>query len=304
MASATQLGMPDAGLLTLTEHVNYVSRIASSVNIPVLVDADDGYGNANNVIRTVREFERAGVAGIHLEDQQNPKRSVGYPGARPLVDLEVMVGKLRAAVFARKDPDFVFVARTDALDVSVDLALERAHAYAEAGADAVLPISKNLDRLKEFASRWNGARPLVLAPNWFPSISAAEWQAAGVSLIFRSHMPMLAAYKAVADVAREIVASGRFDGVQDRLMLRSEIERLMGFPELIDQEKQFVVTPTVLRGACVSSTPRKRGVDGPCSASLVGAGKRCHLRTWKEGSSMNGFFRTPAVTAASPIVRP
>lgn len=128
-------GYPDVGFVTLEEMVANARYIAEAVRIPVIVDADNGYGNALNVMRTVREFERAGVAGIHIEDQDWPKRC-GHMFGKRLIPMEEMVQKIRAALDARRDEDFVIIARCDALMVEgLEKTLERGEAYAEAGAD-------------------------------------------------------------------------------------------------------------------------------------------------------------------------
>jgi len=135
--SHARLGMPDLGLLGFTEMLDQAGRIADCVDIPLVADADTGYGNAVNVMRTIRAYERAGVAGCHIEDQQTPKRCGHFDEKRVISENE-MLGKLAAALDAREDADFVIIARTDARTVlGLDAALERAHAYAEAGADVV-----------------------------------------------------------------------------------------------------------------------------------------------------------------------
>ncbi|MBI4187962.1 MAG: isocitrate lyase/PEP mutase family protein, partial [Chloroflexi bacterium] len=131
------LGEPDVGLLTMTEMVTQARNIANAVSLPVIADADTGYGNAINVVRTVREYERTGVAGIHIEDQVTPKKCGHFEG-KQVISLAEMVGKIRAAVDAREDPDFVLIARTDARAVlGLDEAIGRAKAYVAAGADAI-----------------------------------------------------------------------------------------------------------------------------------------------------------------------
>ena len=130
-------GFPDIGLMTMTENVSFVARVCDSVEIPVIADADTGYGNAVNVIRTVREYERAGVAAFHLEDQVTPKRCGHYEG-KEVVSKEEMIGKIKAAVDARKDADLAIIARTDSRAVlGLDEAIQRGNAYAGAGADIV-----------------------------------------------------------------------------------------------------------------------------------------------------------------------
>src|SRR6266436_9586356 len=138
MANATA-GVPDIGLLTLTEVARLAGYIVSAVKIPAIVDADTGFGGAENVARTIRELEAAGVAGCHIEDQEFPKRC-GHLPSKSIVDLEEMVGKVNAAVAARRDPDFFIVARTDARAAEgFDRTVERAGEYLAAGADAIFP---------------------------------------------------------------------------------------------------------------------------------------------------------------------
>src|SRR5437868_8608758 len=132
-------GVQDIGLLTLTEVVQLAGYVANAVDIPAIVDADTGFGGAENVARTVREIERAGLAGCHIEDQEFPKRC-GHLAGKDLVDVDEMVGKIKAAVAARQDPNFMVVARTDARAVEdFDRTIDRAQHYLEAGADAIFP---------------------------------------------------------------------------------------------------------------------------------------------------------------------
>jgi len=135
----TLLGVPDVGLITLTE-MTWVARcVAGAVEIPVIADADTGYGNAINILRTVREYEKTGVAGIHIEDQVSPKRC-GHIAGKEVISTEEMIGKIKAAVDARTDPDFLLIARTDARGpLGLEEAIQRANLYAEAGADMVFP---------------------------------------------------------------------------------------------------------------------------------------------------------------------
>src|SRR3954469_14222143 len=145
-------GLPDIGLLTLTEVARLAGFVASAVKIPAIVDADTGFGGAENAARTIRELEAAGLAGCHIEDQEFPKRC-GHLAGKTLIDADEMAAKLRAAVNARRDKDFLIIARTDARSVEgFDGALKRARAYVEAGADAVFPEAlQTRDEFRDFA---------------------------------------------------------------------------------------------------------------------------------------------------------
>src|ERR1700761_1813378 len=162
--AASTLGRPDVGLLTLSEMVDNARRISAAVELPVIADADTGYGNPLNVIRTVRDYEQAGVAAIHLEDQVSPKRC-GHMSGKSVIPVEDMVAKLHAAVDARTDPDFVLIARTDALAVEgVDAAIERARRYAQAGADVLWIQAPDTEQeLEKIAAELDGHTLLL---NW------------------------------------------------------------------------------------------------------------------------------------------
>jgi methylisocitrate lyase len=151
MANSTA-GVPDIGLLTLTEVTQLASYIANVVKIPAIVDADTGFGGAENVARTIQELEKAGLAGCHIEDQEFPKRC-GHLAGKSIVDVEEMVGKIKAAVAVRRDPDFMIIARTDARAVEdFDRAVERAGEYLAAGADAIFPEAlQSADEFRDFA---------------------------------------------------------------------------------------------------------------------------------------------------------
>jgi methylisocitrate lyase len=151
MANATA-GVPDIGLLSLTEVVTLAGYVANAVTIPAIVDADTGFGGAENVARTIRELEAAGLAGCHIEDQEFPKRC-GHLAGKSIVDVAEMVGRIKAAVAARRDPNFMIIARTDARAVEgFDRAVERAGEYLAAGADAIFPEAlQNAEEFRDFA---------------------------------------------------------------------------------------------------------------------------------------------------------
>jgi 2-methylisocitrate lyase-like PEP mutase family enzyme len=163
--TAAARGFPDYGLVTLTEMAETAGVLARSVSVPVLADADTGYGNELNVTRTVREFEARGVAGIHLEDQVAPKRC-GHLDGKAVLDRDAFVSKIRAAVAARRDPDFVVIARTDAVAVhGLDDAIERANAALAAGADlAFVEAPSSVDDVAAIPRRVHGPCLLNLVP--------------------------------------------------------------------------------------------------------------------------------------------
>lgn len=242
--SAVQ-AVPDANILTLTETLEAVRRICDAVRIPVVADCDNGYGNAINVIRTVNEFERAGAAGICIEDNDFPKRCSFYAGVRrELVAVAEHARKIEAATGARRSPDFFVIARTEALiaGLGMDEALLRATAYAEAGADAVLIHSKAADfaELRTFAAAWSGRVPLVAVPTTYPTVAAAELEAAGFRLAIFANQALRSAIVAMRGTLGEIRKSGCASGVEDRIATLDEVYALVGVPELKANEERYL----------------------------------------------------------------
>ncbi|MFH1009218.1 MAG: isocitrate lyase/PEP mutase family protein [Candidatus Latescibacterota bacterium] len=175
--SLTQLGLVDVGFITESEMVNNARNIARAVNIPVFSDADNGYGNAINVIKTVQDFEAAGVAGIHIEDQDSPKRC-GHFAGKTIIPIEEAVGKIRAAVDAKRDNDFIIIARTDAVTAvggGFEEALRRGKEYARAGADMVFCEFKSpdIEDPKRFAEEIHEEFPSL--PLFFNYSSNVKW---------------------------------------------------------------------------------------------------------------------------------
>jgi 2,3-dimethylmalate lyase len=239
--TASLIGRPDVGLLTGAEMADNARRIAAAVDVPVIADADTGYGNAINVVRTVQVYEQAGIAGIQLEDQVMPKKC-GHMSGKALIGADEMVGKLRAAVSARRDPDLVLIARTDAVAVTgVDDALARARAYAEAGADLLFVEAPTSEAdIERVATELRGVAPLVF--NWAeggrtPPISLARMAELGFSLVIYPIGTLLAATAGI----RSLLETLRRDGVPslDGLPSFGEFTDLIGLPEVQDLEQRF-----------------------------------------------------------------
>ncbi len=182
--AASHLGQPDLGLATLTEMATHAGHLASCVSLPVIADADTGYGNALNVVRTVREYERAGVAGLHIEDQVAPKKC-GHIAGKQVIPAKEFAEKVRAAVEHRTDPDLVVIARTDARAVtSLDDAIERGNLYAEAGADAIfVEAPQSEDEIQRIAREVKA--PLLanmVAGGRTPAIKVSELERLGFKI--------------------------------------------------------------------------------------------------------------------------
>ena len=230
-ASRTAAGVPDIGLLSVNDFVEQARSITSATSLPLLCDADTGFGEALNVERSVRLFEAAGVAGIHLEDQQLPKRC-GHLSGKQLVEPDVMVAKLRAAVAARGDADFVIMARTDARGVSgfAD-AVRRAKLYLEAGADAIFPEA--LESAEEFAAFAREVKaPLLANMTEFgrsPNLDFAILAGMGYRMVLYPLTALRAALKAAQDTLAEIQASGHQRDRLPQMLTRAELYDLLGY---------------------------------------------------------------------------
>ena len=232
--TAAARGQPDLGLLTLPEMAQNARWIARAVGIPVVCDADTGYGNALNVARTVEEFESAGAAAIHLEDQVFPKRC-GFMEGKQVIPLEEMLPKLRAACDARGDPDFVIIGRTDALQPhGWDEACRRARAYAEAGADLVfvdgIRTLADLDRYAESLSDL----PCVYNGELVPAAQVAE---RGFKLMIHT-ATLGAAFRAMRDAMAELASTGALAAGQDPRVFAEMLE-LLGVPEQLERAAKY-----------------------------------------------------------------
>jgi len=238
--------LPDANILTMSETLDAVRRMSDVVQIPVIADCDNGFGNAINVMRTVSEYERAGVAGLCIEDNIFPKRCSFYAGVkRELVPTDEHARKIQAAKAAQRDPDFVVIARTEAFIAGwgTQEALDRARAYADAGADAVLVHSKlsTFDELSEFANAWDGRCPLVAVPTTYAGITANDLAAAGFKLVIFANQALRAAVKAMRQALATLKQEGRPAAVDDRIATLPEIYELVGVSDLQANEQKFLL---------------------------------------------------------------
>jgi len=241
--TASLIGRPDVGLLSAAEMVDNVRRIVSAVDVPVIADADTGYGNAINVVRTVQLYEQAGVAGIQLEDQVMPKKC-GHMSGKALIGTDEMVGKLQAAVAARTDPDLVIIARTDAVAVSgLDEAISRARAFAEAGADLLFveaPTSE--EDIARVAAELSGVAPLVF--NWAeggrtPPLSLERIAELGFALVIYPIGALLAATTGIRSLLATLKAEGTPVSALPDLPSFEEFTDLIGLPEVQQLERRF-----------------------------------------------------------------
>src|ERR1700730_13617108 len=236
MANSTA-GVPDIGLLTLTEVARLAGYIANAVNIPAIVDADTGFGGAENVARTIRELESAGLAGCHIEDQEFPKRC-GHLAGKSIVDVEEMVGKIKAAVGARRDPDFMIVARTDARAVEgFDRTVERAGEYVAAGADAIFPEAlQSFEEFRDFAKEIDA--PLLANMTEFgksPLLSFHDLMELGYRMVIFPMSAFRVAMRASEGFLRALKKSGTQKDWIDEMQTRQELYELLDYDPVAEE---------------------------------------------------------------------
>src|SRR3954471_7711146 len=224
-------GVPDIGLLTLTEVAQLAGYVARAVKIPCIVDADTGFGGAENAARTIQEFERAGLAGCHIEDQEFPKRC-GHLAGKTLVAIEDMNEKIAAAAAARRDKDFLLIARTDARAVeSFDKAVERARSYLAAGADAIFPEAlQTEEEFRDFAKEVKA--PLLANMTEFgksPLLSLGRLAELGYRMVIFPQTAFRVSMFAVEEMLRDLKKTGTQAGWIDRMQTRKELYDLLGY---------------------------------------------------------------------------
>lgn len=245
--SASLLGRPDVGLIDLTLIANHAHRVAACVDIPLICDADTGYGNAVNVWRTVEEFEAAGVAAIHLEDQLAPKRCGHLPGSRPVVTLEEHVGKIEAALAARRDPDFIIIARTDAASGhGLDEAIRRGKAYRKAGADVVFVELKGspnvIEELKRVTAEIDAPCLVnVEEAGKVGELSAAELEKLGFRIAIYPGLGRYAAGYGIREALNVLKRDGSTRQARERMLTFKEYNDALKLPEVEEWEKKYLL---------------------------------------------------------------
>lgn len=235
-------GYPDLGLLTLTEVTAWISRTADTVDIPIIADMDSGYGNALNVIRAVREFEKTGVAGFHLEDQVSPKKCGHYDG-KQIVSVSEMVGKIKAAVDTRRDADMVIIARSDSrASEGLNASIDRVNAYLEAGADlGFVEAPQSVDELRAIPKALiKPAMANIFEGGKTPAIPAAELEAMG----FRIGIYPSQAHRAAIAAAKRVLAVLKRDGdtaeIEDQLATFADRESAVNSDRWRDLENRYL----------------------------------------------------------------
>lgn len=235
------LGVPDIALMTQVEFADQAAKVCQVAPLPVISDADTGFGETWNVVRTVIEMERSGLAGIHLEDQVSPKRC-GHLEGKQLIPAEQMASKLRAAVEAKRDSSFMIIARTDARGVEgLDTAIERAKRYIDAGADGIFP--EGLTSEEEFAM-FRQAIPCPLLANMTefgktPLIPAAKFQQLGYNMVIFPVTALRIALKVLEAFYSDLVRTGTQAAWMDRMATRDELYETIDYPEYTQKDEAW-----------------------------------------------------------------
>lgn len=239
--SASHLGQPDVGLMTMTEMVARASSIVEAAGVPVIADADTGFGNAVNVMRTVREYEKAGVAVIQLEDQVMPKKC-GHMIGREIIAMDEMVGKIKAAVDTRMNPDFMIMARTDARTImGIEEAIKRGQAYKEAGADIIFIESpESVEEMKMITTQIDGyTLANMVEGGRTPLLKNQELEALGFNLTIYPTASIYVATKAMVDLWTALKNDDTTANVMDKMVTFAEFNDLIGLDAIREIERNY-----------------------------------------------------------------
>jgi phosphoenolpyruvate phosphomutase len=245
LSISAAMGVRDSNEASWTQVLEVVEMMNDASNVPILLDADTGYGNFNNVRRLVRKLEQRGVAAMCIEDKLFPKTNSFINGERqPLATTEEFCGKIRAAKDTQSDPDFSVVARVEALIAGwgMDEALHRAHAYQAAGADAVLIHSKRstAEEIIEFMRRWDGSCPVVIVPTMYHRTPTETLEQTGVSVVIWANHLLRSSISAMQETAATIHRQRCLSQVEDSIAPVKEVFRLQDADELVEAEKRYL----------------------------------------------------------------
>lgn len=238
---AIRMGVPDTGLLTLTEMADCASRIVDATNLPVLADGDAGHGNVTNLIRTVQIFEKAGVAALMIEDQEEPTRC-GHTAGKRIVSPQEMAAKIRAAVETRKDPDFMIKARGDSIAVyGMDDAIARGKLYIEAGADMItFDAVESIEQMKRIVAEMEVPTAVSMVPGGrTPDLSADELQDIGFSMVVYPTFCTCLIAKSVTEGMESLYKNRSLAQVEDKVLGLDEYNELVGLSTIRKREEEY-----------------------------------------------------------------
>ena len=237
-------GVPDASILTMTEFFDVASNMAQTCDIPIIADCDTGYGGPSNVMHMVKKYENAGIAAVCIEDKTFPKRnSLLKDGSNELISEKEFVAKILAAKDAKKNKDFMIIARVESLisGLSMETALKRAEAYEDAGADAILIHSKqkNPDEIFEFADSFKGNCPVVVIPTTYDTVKINELENHNIKMVIYANQTLRAAHKSMMNLLKILKNSENISSVNDKLSSMESIFELQSMYEIENKEKEL-----------------------------------------------------------------
>lgn len=233
--SVAERALPDANLITLSEMLHVGRNMVASVNIPVIADCENGYGDINNTIHTVREFERAGISAVCIDDNQYPKRCSLFDHVdRRLITLPEMVSKIKAGKDVQRSKEFMFIARTEAIIAGCDISecVDRCSAYLEAGADLLVIHSKSWPQLLHVLEGWKAPDSLVVIPTMFPEVELPQLRSAGFKMVIYANQALRASLKAMEEVLTKLRQTGRAAEVENEILTLDKIHDLVRFQEV------------------------------------------------------------------------
>lgn len=239
--------IPDASLISMKQYIEAARSMAEVIDIPIIIDADTGYGNANNVMYAVRQFEAAGLAAMSMEDKKFPKdNSLLAGGRQELARIEEFCGKIKAAKDTQKSEDFIVIARVEALIAGwgQQEAVKRAIAYVDAGADSILihSKSKSPDEVVEFVKAWDRRAPITLVPTMYPDLTEEKIKELGkVKIVIYANHTFRAAVKAAEEILQEIKRAKGIHTINDMMVPVARLFELQGVPQMKENEKKYLL---------------------------------------------------------------
>tara|TARA_X000000950_G_scaffold259572_1_gene328065 strand:+ start:8031 stop:9668 length:1638 start_codon:yes stop_codon:yes gene_type:complete len=239
-------GLPDANILTMSEYLERAIEMNEATSLPVIADCDTGYGNVNNVIHMVEKYEKAGIAAICIEDKLFPKVNSFIEGRQELADIEEFCGKIRAVKNTQKNPNFMIIARVEALIAGWGMkeALKRANAYSDSGADAILIHSKKKDNkeILEFCKKFKKKTPIVVVPTTYPKFNEKEMPKHGIKLVIYANHVLRSTIKAVSETLKILNKKGELSSIEKHIVPLAKVFDLQGMTTLKDNEKNYLRT--------------------------------------------------------------
>lgn len=234
---------PDANILTMTQFLDAAKQMVESSELPIIADCDTGFGNINNVIHMVKEYERMGIAAVCIEDKEFPKVNSFIPGRQILAPIEEFCSKIMAAKETQQDPDFIVIARTEALIAGqgMEEALIRARAYEKAGADMILIHSKLKEptEILEFIGKWNGSKPIVIVPTTYPTMTIDEMKDNNIKMVIYANQGLRSAVKAMNETLQKLKHSDSLFEISNSLAPMEFLFELQGMNEMISKEREL-----------------------------------------------------------------